>query len=455
MKAARIVVCDDEMLIRLWLGEHLSEAGYRVEGVENAAALFKVLEREPADLLLLDLRLPDATGIAMLPKIHAMDPALPVIIMTAFGEIETAVAAVRAGAHHFLEKPVQLPELLVLIQRALETRALRSDVDRYRDGHRWQFADVSLVGRSPALRRIADVITRVGAKGTAANILIRGESGTGKDVVARAIHARGPRRTQPFVSVNCTSLPEHLFESELFGHESGAFTDAKEMKRGLFEIANEGTVFLDEIGDMPKQLQAKLLHVLETHQFRRVGGVRNIDVDAHVLTATNRDLEDAVAKGEFREDLFYRLNVVPIHIPPLRDRPEDIAPLAMHFVEGMCRELRLPLRRIAHVTMQMLEAYAWPGNARELRNTLERVLLLDDSAEILPEHLPREVHHDMVVENGNHFVLPASGIDLEETERDLICQALDRTSGNKTAAARLLHLTRDTLRYRLEKFGIL
>jgi DNA-binding NtrC family response regulator len=453
MTKARVIVCDDEMLIRLWLGERLDESGLRTEVVADGASLMAALEREPADLVLLDLQLPDATGMELLPRLKAVDPTLPVIMMTAFGEVETAVAAVRAGAFHFLEKPITLPELLLLIEQALEARQLRSDVDRYREGYRWQFADVALVGRSPALRRIADLITRVGEKGSTVNILVRGESGTGKDVVARAIHARGPRRAQPFVSVNCTSLPEQLVESELFGHEAGAFTDAREMKRGLFEIAHNGTIFLDEIGDMPKPMQAKLLHFLETHAFRRVGGVRNIEVDVHVITATNRNLEDAVASGGFREDLFYRLNVLPVAIPPLRDRPEDVAPLAMHFVESLCRELRQPPRELSPEALRALESYSWPGNARELRNVLERVLLLEDAASVLPDQLPREIQ-GVAGQNGNTFVLPATGLNLEELERELLCQALDRAEGNKTGAARLLGLSRDTIRYRLEKHGI-
>jgi two-component system response regulator AtoC len=453
MTKPRVIICDDEMLIRLWLGERLGESGLRTEVVADGAGLMAALAREPADLVLLDLRLPDATGMELLPRIKALDPTLPVIIMTAFGEVETAVAAVRAGAFHFLEKPIALPELVLLIEQALEARQLRSDVDRYREGYRWQFADVALVGRSPALRRIAELITRVGEKGSSVNILVRGESGTGKDIVARAIHARGPRRTQPFVSVNCTSLPEQLVESELFGHEAGAYTDAREMKRGLFEIAHNGTIFLDEIGDMPKPMQAKLLHFLEMHTFRRVGGVRNIEVDVHVITATNRNLEEAVAGGDFREDLFYRLNVLPVVIPPLRERPEDIAPLAVHFVESLCRELRQPHREFSPEALHALEAYAWPGNARELRNVLERVLLMEDAESILLDQLPPEIQ-GATDENGNTFVLPAKGLDLEELERELLCQALARAEGNKTSAARLLGLSRDTIRYRLEKHGI-
>lgn len=457
MKKPRVVVCDDEMLIRLWLVEHLADANLRTEGTENAAELLAALRREPADLVLLDWRLPDGDGMDVLARVKAIDPSVPVMMMTAYGEIETAVAAVRAGAYHFLEKPIVLPELVLLIEKALESRQLRSEVDRYRDRCRWQFADVTLVGRSPALRRIADLITRVAAKGTPVNVLVSGESGTGKGVIARAIHARGPRRARPFVSVNCTSVPEHLVESELFGHEAGAYTDAKEMKRGLFEIADKGTVFLDEIGDMPKAMQSKLLHVIETHELRRVGGVRSIDVDVHVLTATNRNLEEAVAKGEFREDLFYRLNVINIRIPPLRDRPEDIAPLATHFVEELCRELGSVPREISRDALSALESYAWPGNARELRNVLERVLLLEDGENISLEHLPSEIAGHRGNGKTPHppaFVLPASGVDLEELEREFLCQALERTSGNKTSAARLLGLSRDTMRYRLEKYGI-
>ena len=457
MKKPRVLVCDDEMLIRLWLVEHLADANLRTEGLENARELIAALEREPADLILLDLRLPDGDGMDVLERIKAIDPTVPVIMMTAYGEVETAVAAVRAGAYHFLEKPIVLTELVLLIEKALESRQLRSEVDRFRDGCRWQFADVTLVGRSAALRRIADLITRVAAKGTPVNVLVSGESGTGKGVIARAIHARGPRRSQPFVSVNCTSVPEHLVESELFGHEAGAYTDAKDVKRGLFEIADKGTVFLDEIGDMPKAMQSKLLHVLESHEFRRVGGVRSLEVDVHVITATNRTLEESVANGEFREDLFYRLNVINIRIPPLRERPEDIAPLAAHFVDELCRELGSPQREIAPDGLAALERYAWPGNVRELRNVLERVLLLEDGDVITLSHLPPEIGGRGAAAAQNHaptFVLPASGVDLETLEREFLCQALERTAGNKTSAARLLGLSRDTMRYRLEKYGI-
>lgn len=453
MSGPRVLICDDELLIRLWMEEHLRDAGYAPETVGDGAALMGALEREQAELVLLDLRLPDGLGTDLLPRIKEVDPTLPVIMITAYGEVETAVAAVRAGAHHFLEKPIDVSELLVLIEGALEKRQLRRELDRYREGFRWQFADVSFVGRSAASRAAAELIARIALKGAPTNVLIRGESGTGKDVVARAIHAQGPRKEEPFLRLNCTAIPEHLVETELFGHKGGAFTDAKGAKQGLVELAHRGTLFLDEIGDMPAAAQAKLLGFLETRTFRRVGGVRDREVDVHVIAATNRNLEAAVGEGEFRDDLYFRLNVIPVELPPLRERPEDIAPLAVHFVDTLCFELRQPVRELAPATLQAMERYAWPGNAREIRNLLERLLLLYDDDPITPDLLPPEVRGDPAGDR-RLMVLPPDGVNLEEVERELIQQALARTNGNKTGAARLLGLSRDTLRYRLEKHGI-
>jgi len=453
MSAARIVICDDEMLIRLWLEEHLREEGYDPEGVPDGTSLMASLENRPADLVLLDLKLPDGLGTDFLRRIKELDPTLPVIMITAYGEIETAVAAVRAGAHHFLEKPIELPELIVLMEGALEQRRLRRELDRYREGFSWLFADVRFVGRSAASRRVAELITRVAMKGTPTNVLIRGETGTGKDVVARAIHAQGPRRGRPFLRLNCTAVPEHLVESELFGHEAGAFTDAKEAKRGLVELAHQGTLLLDEIGDMPLAAQAKLLGFVETRTFRRVGGLEDREVDVHVIAATNRDLEAAVEEGTFRGDLFFRLNVIPIELPPLRERREDIAPLALHFVEALCRELRQSPRELAPETFEIMERHDWPGNAREIRNLLERLLLLYDEDPITPDLLPTEMQRASG-RRADLISLPPDGLNLDELEQELIRQALARTAGNKTGAARLLGVTRDTLRYRLEKYGI-
>ncbi len=449
----RVYVCDDEFLIRMWLVQHLRDEGYETEGFENGTDLLEAFQRDAADLVLLDLKLPDGSGLDFLNKLKEWDRELPVIMITAYGEVETAVAAVRAGAHHFLEKPVDLPELLLLVEQALRAQRLLNELERYREGHRWQFSDVTLVGKSASIDRIAELITRIGAKGSSATVLISGESGTGKDVVARAIHAHGQRREKPFINVNCTALPDNLVESELFGHEAGAFTDAKDAKRGLLELADGGTVFLDEIGDMPRPAQAKLLEFLETRRFRRIGGLRDIAVDVHVVTATNRDLETAVAAGEFREDLFYRLNVIPIDVPPLRERPDDVAPLAMHFIDTLSDEMSVPRRKLSPDALRVLEAYQWPGNVRELRNLLERVLLLSDEETIVPDHLPSELR---AIEVGvdRSFLLPTDGVDLDRVERQLILQALERSGGNKSRAARLLGISRDTLRYRLDKYGL-
>ncbi|MCG6957354.1 MAG: sigma-54 dependent transcriptional regulator [Gemmatimonadetes bacterium] len=454
MSRARVFVCDDEMLIRLWLEEHLQEEGFEVHVFADGASVIAATRDHPPDILLLDLRLPDYSGLEVLAEVQALRPSLPVIMMTAYGEVETAVGAVRAGAYHFLEKPVNLSEILLLIEQAIEACKLRDEVERLRAGHEWRFSEVTLVGRSPAMRRIAERISRIGEMGSPSNILIRGESGTGKDVVARAIHARGPRRSQPFVDVNCTALPEHLVESELFGHEAGAFTGARQSKRGLLEVADGGTAFLDEIGDMPVPVQAKLLHFLESHSFRRVGGVRDIEVDVHVVAATNRDLTSAVERGDFREDLFYRLNVVPVDIPPLRKRPDDIGPLTTHFIGVLSREMRRPVSTVTADALAAMERYAWPGNVRQLRNVLERILIFEDTRVIDVKHLPSEIAEHGTDREGFAFVLPAGGVALEDVERELIEQALDRTQGNKSAAARLLGLTRDTLRYRLERFGL-
>ena len=452
MMPARILICDDEYLMRLWLEEHLEGAGYKVHSVEHGGALLDSLAKDPADLVLLDLRLPDGSGIDFLRQVKSHDPKLPVIMMSGFGEVDVAVEAVRSGAHHFLQKPIQVAELLLLIEQALQARELRGELERHRDEYRWHFSDVTLVGRSHAIRAIAELITHLGVRRTPTNVLVRGESGTGKEVVARAIHAKGPRQAGPFIMVNCTSLPDALIESELFSHAKGAFTDAREEKRGLIELADGGTILLDEIGDMPLTGQAKILQFLETHTLRRVGGVRDHTVDTHVIAATNRDLEAAVRSGAFREDLYYRLNVVPITVPPLRTRPEDIAPLAIHFIESLSKEMRLPPRVLEPDALRALERHSWPGNARQLRNVIERILLLEDDETITVTHLPAEIRGG--VEPDQAIVLPPTGMDLEELEKGLIVQALERTRGNKAAAARLLRVSRDQMRYRIEKHGL-
>lgn len=450
----RVIAVDDEKLIRIWLATHLAEAGYDVSTVATLEEARTALAEKPVDALVLDLRLPDGHGIDFLPEVLEGESDPVVIVLSAHGDIETAVEAVKLGAYHFLEKPCTLEDLLITLEKGLETRGLRRTVSGLRRQAGWQIEGVDIVGRSGAMQTIVELIDRVAASdGT--TVLVRGESGVGKQIVAQAIHARSARRDYPFLEINCTALPETLLESELFGYEKGAFTDARERKKGLLEYADRGTILLDEIGDLPVGAQAKLLRFIEMRSFKRVGGVRDISVDVRIVASTNRDLEAAIAERAFRSDLFYRLNVVPIEIPPLRQRREDIAPLAHHFLDQFTVSLRRPARQFGKEALRRLEIYAWPGNVRELKNIIERTVILHDSAVVEPRHLPLSIR-DPAVGDGVDcgFVLPESGIDLEEFEVDLLRQALLRSGGSKSAAARLLGLSRDTLRYRIDKYGI-
>ncbi|TFG65633.1 MAG: sigma-54-dependent Fis family transcriptional regulator [Gemmatimonadales bacterium] len=451
----RLLVVDDADLIRTCLGHALAASGYTVETAATCAEALRAVEATNPGIVVLDLRLPDGSGIDLLPKLHAIDPDLVVVMVTAFGEISTAVEAVKAGAHDFLEKPIELDTLRLVISRALETRQLREQIAALREQHRWRFANVEIIGRSERMQEVMSMVEKVAdAEST---VLIEGESGTGKELVAKAIHARSYRRDNPFVEINCTALPENLVESELFGHERGAFTDARERKKGMVELAHTGTLFLDELGDMPLGTQAKLLRFLEDAYIRRVGGTKDIPVDVRVVVATHRDLEHMVELGTFRSDLYFRLNVFPILIPPLRERPEDIAPLASYFVDKLWRDMR----RTRPVTLEesaitALEGYDWPGNVRQLKNLLERVMIIEETSEIKAEHLPRDLGRTRMshAEGDRLMVLPTEGVRLEDVERALIEQALHRTAGNVTAAAAMLGLTRDTLRYRLDRHGL-
>ncbi|MFQ5747468.1 MAG: sigma-54-dependent transcriptional regulator [Gemmatimonadota bacterium] len=449
-----VLVVDDESLIRVWLEAHLTEAGYRVAVAESAAAGRAAFKDSPPDGAILDLKLPDGSGMDLLREFMDADPDLTALILSAHGDIGIAVEAVKLGAFHFLEKPPGLELLLNTLEKGLETRSLRRTVSGLRRQAGWQIADVEIVGRSAAMRRVVELVGKVAAS-ESTTVLVRGESGVGKEIVGRAIHAQSARAEFPFLEINCTALPETLLESELFGHEKGAFTDARERKLGLLEMADRGTVLLDEIGDLPPGAQAKLLRFLETRSFKRVGGVRDIEVDVRIVASTNRDLEAAVRTGSFRRDLFFRINVIPLVISPLRERPEDIEPLARYFVERLTASLRRAPRTIAREAMTMLERYAWPGNVRELKNVIERAVILEEGPEILPSHLPDELKPGRrALDLEPEFRLPAGGIDLEDLEKDLIRQALAQTRGNKTRAAELLGLTRDTLRYRIEKYEL-
>jgi two-component system response regulator AtoC len=450
VSSARVLIVDDEQMIRWSMEQTLRDAGYEVAAAETAAdGLALMRELRPA-VLFLDLHLPDGDGLDVLRTVkneNAEDTA--VIVMTAFGEISTAVEAMRLGAYDYLKKPFDFDELEVLVGRALDTTRLRREVGEIRQERKKTYALDNIVGESEAIKHVLRMVERV-AQSDAATVLVRGENGTGKDLVARAIHYRSRRANGPFLDLACTAMPETLFESELFGYEKGSFTDAKATKRGLLELADGGTLFLDEVGDMPLVSQAKFLRVLETRQFKRLGGVVDQRVDIRIIAATNADLEAAVRNGRFREDLYYRLKVIPVILPPLRERPGDIPLLLQHFMAKYNAEFRKNFRRISDEALKLLVAYPWPGNVRELRNLLERILILERGDTLLPEHLPPEIIAPSA--GGPHrFTLPPQGIRLEEVEMDFVRQALRMTGSNQTRAAQLLGISRDALRYRLQK----
>ncbi len=451
---ASILIVDDEAFLRDQLGRILEEEGYAVQGVGTGAEAQAAFEAEPPDLVLLDLNLPDRHGIEVLRDLKARDPDLLVIVITGYGSVESAVESLKLGAYDYVKKPFKADAIKLIVRLALETQTLRRRVRVLRERELGPGGPV--IAESPAMREVLRQAEDVAAHPDT-TVLITGESGTGKEVVARLIHNLSPRAQAPFLEVNCAAIPGSLLESELFGHEPGAFTDARRPKEGLLEAADGGTVFLDEVGDMDPGLQAKLLRFLETRRFRRVGGVREARVDVRVIAATNRDLREAIRERGFREDLYYRLNVFPIHVPPLRERPEDVLPLAQHFLEEFARRFHRPVSAISPEAQARLRAYPWPGNVREVRNLMERLAITCRGRQLGPEDLPPEIRGDAAAGPGR-WVLPAEGCDLEALERDLarclIGQALERTGGNVSQAARLLGLPRGTLRHRMESLGI-
>ncbi|MBI1735722.1 MAG: sigma-54-dependent Fis family transcriptional regulator [Candidatus Rokubacteria bacterium] len=449
----RVLVVDDERLIRWSLEQTLEKSGYEVATAEHGAAALASVREEPPDLVLLDLKLPDVDGIQVLRQIKAQQPTAQVVIMTAYADVGTAVEAMRLGAYDYLPKPIDFDALAVTLRNALEARQLRQKVTLLREKLAPSYFD-HVIGESRVMRDVVALARKVSASG-AITVLIQGESGTGKDILAKAVHYESARANESFMDVTCTAMPESLLESELFGHERGAFTDAKVQKKGLVELADGGTVFLDEIGDMTPALQAKLLRVLEERRFRRVGGTRDISVDIRVVAASNRDLRAAVEQGAFRKDLYYRLQVVTITLPPLRERREDIPLLARHFLRHFSREFRKPLPDLLPEAERLLVDYDWPGNVRELRNVVERAMILIEGDGLGLGDLPPEIgSRASAAHAAARFVLPPGGLVLEDVERDFVRQALAQTHGNQTRAARLLGLTRDELRYRVKKFDV-
>jgi DNA-binding NtrC family response regulator len=448
MNHAHILVVDDESLIRWSLKERLEGQGYDVVEAETAAdALRQPLQ--DVDLVLLDYKLPDGDGLDLLRQIKERSSDTLVIMMTGYSSVENAVEAMKRGAYHYVNKPFNLDEVVLLVEKALETSELRREVRTLRTSQGKEFGFASIIGESASMRAAKALMARVAAS-PASTVLLTGETGTGKDLAAKAIHYSSSRMGRQFVNITCSALPEQLLESELFGHERGAFTDARQQKRGLFETADGGTLFLDEIGEMTLPLQSKLLRFLEEKTFKRVGGLTDVRVDVRVIAATNRDLEEEVKAGRFREDLFYRLQVMPIALPPLRARQGDVPLLAAFLIDRFNTEFRKKVHGLSSAATQTLEQYGWPGNVRELRNAIERAMLLTESDRLEASDLTTLTR----TVSSAQFKLPAEGVNIEEVERQLLVQALERSKGNQTHAAQLLGINRDQVRYRIEKFGL-
>lgn len=455
----RVRIADDEELIRKSLVKLLGAEGYEVDAVGTAAEVLDSVRRDPPHVLILDLRLPDGSGLDLLPRLKSLAPDLKVVVITAFGDLPTAVEAMRQGATDFLKKPYEMHEMVLAIERLKAGLVRETQLDAFRRGELETFLKTRIVGEAPVMRRIWDIVDKA-AQSEATTILVEGESGTGKELVARALHFQSARRDAPFLALNCSSFQEHLLENELFGHERGAFTDARDPKRGLVELADQGTLFLDEVGDLPPATQAKLLRFLEDRSFKRVGGAVDLSVDLRIVTATNRSLEAAVREGRYRQDLYYRLKVVSIELPPLRERGDDVLLLARHFLALYSDKFKKRFRGLTPEVETILRGYRWPGNVRELRNLIERVVLLEDDEVLREDHLPAEmiaqveavprVLRDALSSRAEgESDMPT----LSEVEQEHILKVLDYTEGNRSHAARVLGISRQSLIERLKKIA--
>ena len=464
---------DDDKLVRWTLTQKCTEFGYFSLEASSGEEALRMLQTDPVDAILLDVHLPDLSGIEVLDKLKQAGETRSVIMMTADPQLDDVKAALRLGAYDFVSKPINFDELSVTLQNALDAGELRTEVETLRDEVRRRAGYHDVVGVSRKITELMKFVYKV-ASSEATTILVQGESGTGKDLVAKAIHYRSNRAERPFVAINCSAIPETLMEAELFGHEKGAFTDAKAMKKGLFEVADGGTLFLDEIGELSPLLQAKLLRVLEDQVIRRVGGVRDIQVEVRVIAASNRDLEREVREGRFRQDLYYRLAIISIFLPTLRERKEDILPLVDFFLAHYNRKFRKSVQGVSEDTRRLLLNYDWPGNVRELKNALERAMILEEGSLLKPDDLPFSVasgRSGPVLSDKSAgapvesqpapgkrrlppLSIPEGGTSLEDVEHALVELALQQSHGNQIKAAKLLNISRDALRYKMKKFGL-
>jgi DNA-binding NtrC family response regulator len=456
MAELRILVVDDEYLIRWTLQQNLEKEGYEVLLAETGEEALDKVKEEAPDLVLLDIKLPGMDGYEVLEKALRVDQSIIPIMITAFEDVEKVVKAMRLGAFDYITKPFDFGKVRLSVQKALEASQLKREVRHLRREQRNWYGFDNIVAVSQEMERVLQIAKKI-AQSDAATVLIQGESGTGKEVIAHAVHDWSRREAMPFIIVNCANFPEQMLENELCGHEKGAFTDAKEVKKGLLEVADGGTLFLDEIGDMGVNLQGKILRLVEQRTFRRIGGLKDLRVDVRIVTATNKDLLKLKEEGKFREDLFYRVNVASIRIPPLRERRDDILPLTKYFVQRYNEEFHKNVQKISKGVENFLQSYDWRGNVRELKNVIERAMILGEGDTLLMEHLPIEILGQASKQGGviDGIRIPPEGISMEKVEEALVRQALKMTNGNQTKAAKLLDISRDALRYRMQKFGIM
>ncbi len=443
----RILVVDDDPEMCRLLSEFLQGEGFHVSSTGDSLEASNLIQREEFDLLITDLKMKGLKGLDLLEEVQRVAPLTPVIIITAFGTIESAIKAMKMGAYDYITKPFQMDELLLTLRKALETRYLKKEVIRLRKEVESRYQFHQIIGKSPSMQKIYDLIERI--SDTSINVLITGESGTGKELVAKAIHYNGVRKEGPFIAVNCAAIPETLLESELFGYKKGAFTDAKSDKKGLLFEAHEGTLFLDEVTEMPLPLQAKLLRVIETREVRPLGDTRSYPIDVRVISTSNRDIESLIQQGRFREDLYYRLKVIDIEMPTLRERKEDIPLLIQTFIERFNTELKKDISGVSEEAMKILLNYSWPGNVRELENVIQRAVTLSHSGKILPEDLPKA----LLQKTDERLFEKAieEKYTLDQLEKEYIRRVLLETGGNKSKAAEILGLDRKTLYRKLQE----